>query len=67
MILSIAFDLNAMIPNKWVPLFIVVGLAISLIASFQDNHNLYLVIEYMVGGDSLALLLREDILDERVA
>ena len=41
--------------------------AISLIASFQDNHNLYLVIEYMVGGDSLALLLREDILDEGVA
>ena len=38
-----------------------------LIASFQDNRNLYLVMEYMVGGDSLALLLREDILDEGVA
>ncbi|OCL14882.1 kinase-like protein [Glonium stellatum] len=40
---------------------------VPLIASFQDNHNLYLVMEYMVGGDFLGLLLREDILDEGVA
>lgn len=38
-----------------------------LIASFQDNHNLYLAMEYMVGGDFLGLLLRENILDEGVA
>ena len=41
--------------------------AVPLIASFQDNNNLYLVMEYMVGGDFLGLLLREDILDENVA
>ncbi|KAF2878044.1 kinase-like domain-containing protein [Massariosphaeria phaeospora] len=40
---------------------------VPLIASFQDNKNLYLVMEYMVGGDFLGLLLREDILDENVA
>ncbi|KAF2746978.1 kinase-like protein [Sporormia fimetaria CBS 119925] len=40
---------------------------VPLIASFQDNNNLYLVMEYMVGGDFLGLLLREDILDENVA
>ncbi|ORY15964.1 Serine/threonine-protein kinase-like protein cbk1 [Clohesyomyces aquaticus] len=40
---------------------------VPLIASFQDNNNLYLVMEYMVGGDFLGLLLREDILDEKVA
>lgn len=40
---------------------------VPLIAAFQDNTNLYLVMEYMVGGDFLGLLLREDILDESVA
>ncbi|KAF1963835.1 Serine/threonine-protein kinase-like protein cbk1 [Byssothecium circinans] len=40
---------------------------VPLISSFQDNNNLYLVMEYMVGGDFLGLLLREDILDENVA
>jgi hypothetical protein len=40
---------------------------VPLIASFQDNNNLYLVMDYMVGGDFLGLLLREDILDESVA
>ncbi|CAI6335353.1 unnamed protein product [Periconia digitata] len=40
---------------------------VPLIASFQDNINLYLVMEYMIGGDFLGLLLREDILDENVA
>jgi protein-serine/threonine kinase len=44
--------------SKWV---------VPLIASFQDNNNLYLVMEYMVGGDFLGLLLREDVLDESVA
>ena len=40
---------------------------VPLIASFQDNTNLYLVMEYMIGGDFLGLLLREDVLDEHVA
>jgi protein-serine/threonine kinase len=40
---------------------------VPLVAAFQDNNNLYLVMEYMMGGDFLGLLLREDILDEGVA
>jgi hypothetical protein len=40
---------------------------VPLMAAFQDSNNLYLVMEYMVGGDFLGLLLREDILDENVA
>ncbi|KAH9828019.1 Serine/threonine-protein kinase cbk1 [Teratosphaeria destructans] len=40
---------------------------VPLIASLQDNTNLYLVMEYMIGGDFLGLLLREDVLDEEVA
>ena len=40
---------------------------VPLIASFQDSANLYLIMEYMVGGDFLGLLLREDVLDEYVA
>ncbi|KAF2124156.1 kinase-like protein [Dothidotthia symphoricarpi CBS 119687] len=40
---------------------------VPLVAAFQDNNNLYLVMEYMMGGDFLGLLLREDILDENVA
>lgn len=37
---------------------------VPLVASFQDDANLYLVMDYMVGGDFLGLLLREDILSE---
>lgn len=40
---------------------------VPLIASFQDCTNLYLVMEYMVGGDFLGLLFRKDILKERKA
>lgn len=40
---------------------------VPLIASFQDTTNLYLVMEYMVGGDFLGLLFRKDILKERHA
>ncbi|KAF1835663.1 kinase-like protein [Decorospora gaudefroyi] len=40
---------------------------VPLISAFQDHNNLYLVMEYMMGGDFLGLLLREDILDENVA
>ena len=40
---------------------------VPLIASFQDNTNLYLVMEYMVGGDFLGLLIRKNILKEKKA
>ncbi|KAF5582616.1 agc ndr ndr kinase [Fusarium pseudocircinatum] len=41
--------------------------AVPLIASFQDTTNLYLVMEYMPGGDFLGLLIRQNILQEPVA
>lgn len=40
---------------------------VPLIASFQDPTNLYLVMDYMVGGDFLGLLFRKDILKEKKA
>lgn len=40
---------------------------VPLICSFQDSTNLYLVMEYMVGGDFLGLLFRKDILKEKHA
>ncbi|KAI0136595.1 kinase-like domain-containing protein [Xylariales sp. AK1849] len=40
---------------------------VPLITSFQDPANLYLVMEYMPGGDFLGLLIRENILTEPVA
>ncbi|KAL8702068.1 MAG: hypothetical protein Q9224_000184 [Gallowayella concinna] len=40
---------------------------VPLIASFQDITNLYLVMEYMVGGDFLGLLFRKDVLREKKA
>ncbi|KAI0120299.1 kinase-like protein [Hypoxylon sp. NC0597] len=44
--------------SKWI---------VSLITSFQDAANLYLVMDYMPGGDFLGLLIRENILNEPVA
>ncbi|KAI1828482.1 kinase-like domain-containing protein [Xylaria intraflava] len=40
---------------------------VPLMASFQDAGNLYLVMDYMPGGDFLGLLIRENILSEPVA
>ncbi|KAI1266781.1 kinase-like domain-containing protein [Xylariaceae sp. FL1019] len=40
---------------------------VPLISSFQDAAALYLVMEYMPGGDFLGLLIRENILSEPVA
>ena len=40
---------------------------VPLVSSFQDSTNLYLVMEYMVGGDFLGLLFRKDILKEKHA
>ncbi|RKF72986.1 Serine/threonine-protein kinase cbk1 [Golovinomyces cichoracearum] len=39
---------------------------VPLIASFQDDSHLYLVMEYMPGGDFLGLLIRENVLSEPV-
>ena len=38
---------------------------VPLIASFQDDTNLYLVMEYMIGGDFLGLLIRKEQLKEK--
>jgi protein-serine/threonine kinase len=38
---------------------------VPLIASFQDNSHLYLVMEFMVGGDFLQHLLRHGVLTEQ--
>ncbi|KAL2785225.1 hypothetical protein BJX66DRAFT_329437 [Aspergillus keveii] len=40
---------------------------VPLIASFQDHSYLYLVMDYMVGGDFLGLLMRHNILSEDIA
>ena len=40
---------------------------VPLVASFQDAKHLYLVMEYMPGGDFLGLLIRENYLHEAVA
>jgi len=40
---------------------------VPLIESFQDFDHLYLVMEYMIGGDFLGLLLRLEILPEEMA
>lgn len=37
---------------------------VPLVESFQDPTNLYLVMEYMPGGDFLGLLIRENTLSE---
>ncbi|KZF22375.1 kinase-like protein, partial [Xylona heveae TC161] len=39
---------------------------VPLIASFQDTSNLYLVMDYMVGGDFLGLLIRKNTLSEEM-
>lgn len=40
---------------------------VPLAASFQDHTNLYLVMDYMPGGDFLSFLIRENTLHEVVA
>ena len=37
---------------------------VDLVFSFQDDKHLFLVMEYMTGGDLMALLMKEDILRE---
>lgn len=40
---------------------------VDLICSFQDNKYLYLVMEYLPGGDLMTLLMKKDILTENEA
>ncbi|KAG9157039.1 hypothetical protein Leryth_009084 [Lithospermum erythrorhizon] len=40
---------------------------VKLYYSFQDDEYLYLIMEYLPGGDMMTLLMREDILSEDVA
>eukprot|EP00252_Welwitschia_mirabilis_P004484 TRINITY_DN14816_c0_g1_i1.p1 TRINITY_DN14816_c0_g1~~TRINITY_DN14816_c0_g1_i1.p1 ORF type:complete len:545 (+),score=115.30 TRINITY_DN14816_c0_g1_i1:451-2085(+) len=40
---------------------------VKLFYSFQDSEYLYLIMEYLPGGDIMTLLMREDILSEDVA
>ncbi|QIW98750.1 hypothetical protein AMS68_004268 [Peltaster fructicola] len=40
---------------------------VSLFGAFQDNTSLYLIMEFMVGGDFLGVLLREGVLHEDIA
>lgn len=39
---------------------------VPLITAFQDSHNLYLVMDYCIGGDFLGLLIRRNVLNEEV-
>lgn len=40
---------------------------VKLYYSFQDAEYLYLIMEYLPGGDMMTLLIREDTLSENVA
>lgn len=40
---------------------------VHLKASFQDTKHLYLVMEYLAGGDLMTLLMKKDILKEEEA
>lgn len=40
---------------------------VKLFYSFQDSDFLYLIMEYLPGGDIMTLLMREDVLSEEVA
>ena len=46
-------EILALADNPWV---------VTLHYSFQDEHNLYMIMEYCPGGDLMALLMKEDIL-----
>jgi len=48
-------DVLALADNPWV---------VKLHYSFQDPHNLYLVMEYLAGGDLMTILMKYDILTE---
>jgi serine/threonine protein kinase len=51
-------DVLANSNNPWI---------VNLNFSFQDNNNLYLVMEYLAGGDLMSLLIKRDIFTEKEA
>eukprot|EP00298_Acanthocystis_sp_HF-20_P015486 c21157_g2_i1.p1 GENE.c21157_g2_i1~~c21157_g2_i1.p1 ORF type:complete len:494 (+),score=203.83 c21157_g2_i1:123-1604(+) len=51
-------DVMATVNNPW---------TVKLCHSFQDEINLYFVMEYLPGGDMMTLLMRRDILQENEA
>lgn len=48
-------DLMVLMDNPWI---------VKLLYSFQDDKNLYLVMEFLQGGDLMTILMRLDILSE---
>ena len=48
-------DILAEADHQWV---------VKMFYSFQDSRNLYLVMEYLGGGDLMTLLIKKDILSE---
>jgi serine/threonine kinase 38 len=48
-------DILATASNPWI---------VELKCSFQDDKYLYLVMEYLAGGDLMTLLMKKDILSE---
>lgn len=51
-------DILATAANHWI---------VQLKCSFQDDKYLYLVMEYLAGGDLMTLLMKRDILTEEEA
>ncbi|CAH8666799.1 unnamed protein product [Dicrocoelium dendriticum] len=51
-------DILAEADNEWV---------VKLFFSFQDSHALYLVMEYIPGGDMMSLLIKKGIFEEPLA
>ena len=51
-------DILALANNPWI---------VELKSSFQDDHYLYLVMEYLQGGDLMTLLMEKDILSEEMS
>ena len=49
-------NILALSNNPWI---------VDLKYSFQDNENLYLIMEYLAGGDLMTLLIKKEILTEK--
>lgn len=62
-----AYDQDAISSDQTKLTYICYHRIVPLVTSFQDAANLYLVMEYMPGGDFLGLLIRENVLNEPVA
>ena len=51
-------DILTLADNKWI---------VELKCSFQDENFLYLVMEFLQGGDFMTLLMEKDILNEEMS